>query len=73
LRGHLLDSGVLTENAATSLEAEISEQVAEAAEWAEAQPDAQPEEVLRHTWADRPVAALGWMRSSAEGALQGQE
>jgi TPP-dependent pyruvate/acetoin dehydrogenase alpha subunit len=73
LRGHLLDSGALTDKTAATLEAKIGGQVAEAAEWAEGQPDAQPEDVLLHTWADGPVAALDWMRPSAEGALQRQE
>ena len=73
LRGHLLESGALTDKTAATLEAEIGGQVAEAAEWAEGQPDAQPEDVLLHTWADGPVAALDWMRPSAEGALQRQE
>jgi 2-oxoisovalerate dehydrogenase E1 component alpha subunit len=73
LRAHLLESGALTEKTATALESEIAAQVAEAAEWAEGQPDGQPEDVLLHTWAHGPVAALDWMRPSAEGALQRQE
>jgi 2-oxoisovalerate dehydrogenase E1 component alpha subunit len=46
---------------AEAIEARIAEQVAEAATWAEAQPDAEPPEALRHTWAQREVRALPWM------------
>ena len=64
LRAHLLASGALDERAATHLEAEIAELVAEAAAWAESQPYAAPEDALLHTWAERPVPALSWMRQS---------
>ena len=61
LRTHLLDTGALSEKAAVALEAEVRDEVAQAAAWAEAQPDAEPPDVLRHTWADRPAPALTWM------------
>jgi TPP-dependent pyruvate/acetoin dehydrogenase alpha subunit len=62
LRAHLLSVSV-TEDAIKALESEVDEEVAEAATWAEAQPDAQPEHVLLHTWADGPVSAASWMRA----------
>jgi 2-oxoisovalerate dehydrogenase E1 component alpha subunit len=61
LRAHLLESGT-TQAALDTLEHAVNEDVAEAATWAEAQPDAEPEEVLRHTWAEQPVQAPAWMR-----------
>src|SRR5919202_6814878 len=61
LRTHLLDTGALSEKAAAALEAEVRDEVAQAAALAEAQPDAEPPDVLRHTWADRPAPALAWM------------
>jgi 2-oxoisovalerate dehydrogenase E1 component alpha subunit len=64
LRAHLLASGALGPVAATTLETEVAEVVAEAALWAESQPDAPPEDALLHTWADRPVPALHWMQQS---------
>jgi 2-oxoisovalerate dehydrogenase E1 component alpha subunit len=64
LRAHLLASGALEPVAATTLETEVAEVVAEAALWAESQPDAPPEDALLHTWADRPVPALHWMQQS---------
>jgi 2-oxoisovalerate dehydrogenase E1 component alpha subunit len=63
LRTHLLESGGADSSALDRLEAEVAEEVAEASTWAEAQPDAQPEDVLRHTWAGGLVAAPDWMRS----------
>ena len=59
LRTHLLASGV-TESTVSALENEVVEEVAEAATWAEAQPDALPEDVLLHTWAEFAVAAPSW-------------
>jgi 2-oxoisovalerate dehydrogenase E1 component alpha subunit len=67
LRAHLLASGV-SEDTLTALENEIAEEVAEAATWAEAQPDAQPEDVLLHTWADGPVVAPSWVSQTSTGA-----
>jgi 2-oxoisovalerate dehydrogenase E1 component alpha subunit len=61
LRVKLLESGALSEDGAATLESDVSQEVAEAAAWAEAQPDAQPEDVLLHTWAEGPVAAPAWM------------
>jgi len=61
LRQHLIATGALSEEQAAGLEAQIGEEVAEAAAWAEAQPDAAPSDVLMHTWADRSVPALAWM------------
>jgi len=62
LRDHLFQRRLLSEDAAEALEREVSEEVAEATAWAEGQPDTQPEDVLLHTWADRSVPALSWMR-----------
>jgi 2-oxoisovalerate dehydrogenase E1 component alpha subunit len=62
LRAHLL-SGSVDESRVESLEKEVADEVAEAAIWAEAQPDAHPEDVLSHTWADGPAEALSWMRA----------
>jgi 2-oxoisovalerate dehydrogenase E1 component alpha subunit len=59
LRAHLLASAV-SEKTLKTLEDSVAEEVAEAATWAEAQPDAQPEDVLLHTWADGPVVASSW-------------
>jgi TPP-dependent pyruvate/acetoin dehydrogenase alpha subunit len=66
VRRHLVDSGVLSEQAATTLEQEVAEEIAEAATWAEAQPEAPPETALLHTWASRPVASSAWMGSRAD-------
>ena len=63
LRKHLVDTGVVSDKAAAALEADVRDEVAQAAAWAEAQPDAEPSAVLRHTWADRPAPALSWMES----------
>jgi 2-oxoisovalerate dehydrogenase E1 component alpha subunit len=64
LRAHLIESGELGESDATALEARAADEVAEAAEWAEAQPDARPEDVLLHTWADGSVQPPAWMQAS---------
>lgn len=64
LRELLVESGVLSKEAATGLAQEVAAEVAEAARWAEAQPDAPPESALLHTWAERPVIALAWMKSA---------
>jgi 2-oxoisovalerate dehydrogenase E1 component alpha subunit len=61
LRKYLLDTGALADEAAAALEAEVRDEVAQAAAWAEARPDAAPSDVLNHTWADRPAPALAWM------------
>jgi 2-oxoisovalerate dehydrogenase E1 component alpha subunit len=61
VRQLLVQSGVLTEDSAAALEQQVAEEVAEAASWAESQPDAAPEDALLHTWANRPVAPLAWM------------
>ena len=61
LRKHLIDTGAVSEKTAVALEAEVRDEVAQAAAWAEAQPDAAPSDVLNHTWADRPAPALAWM------------
>jgi len=65
LRAHLLASGALDAAAAATLEAEVAESVAEAAAWAESQPDALPADALLHTWAERPVPALSWMEPAS--------
>jgi TPP-dependent pyruvate/acetoin dehydrogenase alpha subunit len=59
-----LETRVLSDREAAALEREVAKEVAEAASWAEAQPDAQPEEVLKHTWAGGAVPALNWMSSA---------
>jgi 2-oxoisovalerate dehydrogenase E1 component alpha subunit len=59
LRRQLL--GSVPDAQLSSLEQDVSEEVAEAAAWAEAQPDAEPRDALLHTWADTPVPALAWM------------
>ena len=61
LRRRLAEQGVLTADGAEALEGEVQDEVAGAAAWAEAEPDAEPQHVLRHTWADHDVAALDWM------------
>jgi 2-oxoisovalerate dehydrogenase E1 component alpha subunit len=61
VRGLLVAAGVLSEKSAKALEQEVAAEVAEAAGWAESQPDAPPEHALQHTWADRPVPAESWM------------
>jgi 2-oxoisovalerate dehydrogenase E1 component alpha subunit len=64
VRQLLVDSGALSDEAAASLERGIAEEVAEASAWAEAQPDAPPEDALLHTWASRPVAMPVWMQTA---------
>jgi 2-oxoisovalerate dehydrogenase E1 component alpha subunit len=64
LRAHLLEQGATSEDDVAMLERELREQVVDAAAWAEAQPDAQPEDALLHTWADREVAPLRWMTNA---------
>ena len=61
LRAALLERGALSEAAAETTEREVREDVAEAATWAEAQPEAEPAAVLDHTWAGQRVAPLDWM------------
>jgi TPP-dependent pyruvate/acetoin dehydrogenase alpha subunit len=63
LRAHLLASGALDDQSAAALDAEVADEVADAVQWAEAQPDAEPQHVLRHTWAGGPVAAPAWTRA----------
>jgi TPP-dependent pyruvate/acetoin dehydrogenase alpha subunit len=62
LRTHAIENGA-SESELTSIEQTVAEEVAEAAAWAEAQPDAPAEAVLQHTWADRAVIAPEWMRA----------
>ncbi len=64
LRAALIASGALSEESASALEQSVAEEVDEAAAWAEAQPDADPETVLQHTWAETPVTPLPWMKIS---------
>jgi 2-oxoisovalerate dehydrogenase E1 component alpha subunit len=61
LRAAMIGRGLLTEASAAALEHEVAEEVAQAAAWAESQPDAEPAEVLRHTWAESRVPAQPWM------------
>jgi 2-oxoisovalerate dehydrogenase E1 component subunit alpha len=60
LRMRLLESGSLGEPAVAALEQRIAEDVAEAAAWAEAQPDAEPRDALRHTWAEVDAPLPAW-------------
>jgi 2-oxoisovalerate dehydrogenase E1 component alpha subunit len=62
LRTALLVRGVLSDETVSALEGKVQDEVAEAAAWAEAQPDAEPEAALRHTWAESNVTPLAWMR-----------
>jgi TPP-dependent pyruvate/acetoin dehydrogenase alpha subunit len=52
---------VLDDAALTALEAEVAEEVAEAATWAEVQPDAEPHEALRQTWAEFDATVPAWV------------
>jgi len=61
LRAALLERGALSEAAAENTQREVREDIAEAATWAEAQPEAEPAAVLDHTWAAQRVAPLDWM------------
>jgi len=56
-RSRLLERGVLSEPDAERMATEIGQEVADAATWAEAESDAEPESALLHTWADRRVRA----------------
>jgi TPP-dependent pyruvate/acetoin dehydrogenase alpha subunit len=55
LRQKLLEDGSIEESELARIEAEVADEVAEAAAWAEAQPDPEPEASLQHTWAERLV------------------
>lgn len=57
VRARLIESGAVTPEGADAMDAQVAEEVAAAAAWAEASPDAQPESALLHTWADRAVPA----------------
>lgn len=63
LRTYLVEKDALSESDARSLDDEVAAEVADAAAWAEAEPDAPPEAVLDHTWANTRVAPLAWMGS----------
>jgi TPP-dependent pyruvate/acetoin dehydrogenase alpha subunit len=63
LRAHLISSEAASDTSLGALEAEVEREIEDAATWAEAQPDAQPEDALLHTWADGPVSAPTWMRA----------
>ena len=58
---HLIATGALSEEEAGALETSVADEVAEAAAWAEAQPEAAASDVLMHTWAGQAVRALAWM------------
>lgn len=60
LRAHLRETKALDDATAARLETEVADEVADAVGWAAAEPDAAPAEVLRHTWATRPVAVPAW-------------
>jgi TPP-dependent pyruvate/acetoin dehydrogenase alpha subunit len=64
LRARLVRERAATQAELTALEQTISEEVAEAATWAEAQPDAAPHDVLRHTWADSDARVPAWASSA---------
>jgi 2-oxoisovalerate dehydrogenase E1 component alpha subunit len=66
LRTHLVESGGMDGEARLqALEKEVADEVSEAAAWAEAQPDAPPEDALLHTWANEPVRPLAWMHQAS--------
>jgi pyruvate dehydrogenase E1 component alpha subunit len=58
LRQHL--ARTVADEELTALEQSIASEVAEAAAWAEAEPDAAPLEALRHTWAEREAPLPAW-------------
>jgi 2-oxoisovalerate dehydrogenase E1 component alpha subunit len=62
LRAYLLERGVSDEGALARLESEVADETADAVSWAEAEPEAAPEDVLRHTWAGREVVPPAWTR-----------
>jgi 2-oxoisovalerate dehydrogenase E1 component alpha subunit len=54
----------LDEQVAVEIEQQVAGEVAEAAAWAEAQPDAEPLAALRHTWAEMDAALPAWAGSA---------
>lgn len=61
LRGYLVDHGTPPADL-DQLESRVADDIAEAATWAEGQPDPNAADVLQHTWADMPVTVPDWMR-----------
>src|SRR5438093_2224939 len=60
VRARLLRQRGLDEAALMNVEQGIADEVAEAAAWAEAQPEAAPRDVLRHTWAEFEPSVPAW-------------
>jgi 2-oxoisovalerate dehydrogenase E1 component alpha subunit len=54
-RGRVLEAGAATAAELDALGGAIAQEVAEAAAWAEQQPDPEPRQILQHTWADLQV------------------
>jgi TPP-dependent pyruvate/acetoin dehydrogenase alpha subunit len=65
LRARLLCEKGVEEARLERLEQDVADEVVEAATWGEAQPDAEADDVLRHTWADVDAAVPGWAELSA--------
>ncbi|HET6316246.1 MAG TPA: thiamine pyrophosphate-dependent enzyme, partial [Chloroflexota bacterium] len=65
LRARLLREKGVEEARLERLEQDVADEVVEAATWGEAQPDAEADDVLRHTWADVDAAVPGWAELSA--------
>jgi 2-oxoisovalerate dehydrogenase E1 component alpha subunit len=62
-RAHLLRMRAADEKTLGQLEQQIADEIADAAAWGEAQPDAAPHDVLRHTWADVDAGVPVWAAS----------
>ena len=62
-RAHLLRLRAADEATLGQLEQQIAEEIADAAAWGEAEPDAAPHDVLRHTWADVDAGVPVWAGS----------
>jgi len=63
VRALVLRQRGVNDAALSALEQEIADEVAEAASWAEAQPDGAPLDVLRHTWAEVEANVPAWAGS----------
>jgi 2-oxoisovalerate dehydrogenase E1 component alpha subunit len=69
LREHLLASGAAGEDTLGDLERSVATDIEDAVAWAEAQPDAEPEHVLEHTWAGASVTPPPWTGSRRATAV----
>jgi 2-oxoisovalerate dehydrogenase E1 component alpha subunit len=59
LRARLLERDE-KQTSIAQMEQDVASEVAEAATWAEAQPDGAPQDVLRHTWAESDTPLPAW-------------